>query len=577
MRHFAAVLVTAGLLSGAPSWVERSNEHSKVLLNALAKISPEGASRTGVEGVDEEISDLSEAAVDRSMKIMRDAETELRRRLAQEKDPKVRQDLQILIEAAQDGIRDAELDRKLMLPYASVAQLTFGGIRALLDDQVKPERRGAALVRLRRYAGVENGYQPVATVLQRRLAERMKDPDLLGPFRTRVEQDLARSGFFLDGLAQLFQKYKIDGYGDALATLRKQADAYHEFVQKDLMPRTRTDFRLPPEMYARRLEAVGVDIPKEKLAEMAHQAFNSLQKEMESIAAALTKEKGWQSAGYRDVIRQLKKDQIVGDAILPHYQERIRQIEEIVRREDLVTLPDRPARMRIASAAESAAQPAPNMQPPRLVGNTGESGVFVLPLNIPGKSGQMEAYDDFTFAAASWTLTAHEARPGHEMQFAKMIETGVSQARAVFAFNSTNVEGWGLYAEAITLPFMPLEGQIISLQHRMMRAARAFLDPELQMGKVSLEEAMRVLTDDVMLSKAMARQEVERYTFRSPGQATSYFYGFTRLQGLRRDVEQRLGSRFNARTFHDFVLAQGLLPPDLLRKAVMEDFVPARR
>jgi uncharacterized protein (DUF885 family) len=217
------------------------------------------------------------------------------------------------------------------------------------------------------------------------------------------------------------------------------------------------------------------------------------------------------------------------------------------------------------------------MQPPRLVGNTGESGVFVLPLNIPDKSGQMETYDDFTFAAASWTLTAHEARPGHEMQFAKMIETGVSQARAVFAFNSTNVEGWGLYAEAITLPFMPLEGQLISLQHRMMRAARAFLDPELQMGKVSQEEAMRVLTDDVMLSKAMARQEVERYTFRSPGQATSYFYGFTRLQSLRRDVEQKLGSRFNAHKFHDFVLAQGLLPPDLLRKAVMEDFVLARR
>ena len=43
------------------------------------------------------------------------------------------------------------------------------------------------------------------------------------------------------------------------------------------------------------------------------------------------------------------------------------------------------------------------------------------------------------------TLTAHEARPGHEMQFAKIIEAGVSVARALFAFNSTNVEGWGLY------------------------------------------------------------------------------------------------------------------------------------
>jgi hypothetical protein len=29
--------------------------------------------------------------------------------------------------------------------------------------------------------------------------------------------------------------------------------------------------------------------------------------------------------------------------------------------------------------------------------------------------------------------------------------------------------------------------------------------------------------------------------------------------------------------FHDFILAQGLLPPDLMRKAVMQEFVPAQQ
>ena len=159
------------------------------------------------------------------------------------------------------------------------------------------------------------------------------------------------------------------------------------------------------------------------------------------------------------------------------------------------------------------------------------------------------------------------------MQFAAMVENGVSQARAIFAFNSTNVEGWGLYAEYIMRPFMPLDGQLISLQHRMMRAARAFLDPELHMGKITPEQAGRVLREDVMLSEAMTNQEVERYTFRSPGQATSYFYGFTRLLQLRTDVEKAMGAKFDQQKFHDFVLAQGLLPPALLRKAVFDDFV----
>jgi uncharacterized protein (DUF885 family) len=106
----------------------------------------------------------------------------------------------------------------------------------------------------------------------------------------------------------------------------------------------------------------------------------------------------------------------------------------------------------------------------------------------------------------------------------------------------------------------------------MMRAARAFLDPELQMGKIRPEEAKNVLLNDVLLSDAMATQEVDRYTFRAPGQATSYFYGYTRLLELRRELEKKLGAKFNAREFHDFVLSQGLLPPKVLRAAVMQRF-----
>ncbi len=195
---------------------------------------------------------------------------------------------------------------------------------------------------------------------------------------------------------------------------------------------------------------------------MARQAFAEIQGEMQRLAPTIAKARGLQTADYRDVIRALKKEQLVGDAILPHYRKRLEEIESIIRREQLVTLPEREARIRIATDAEAAQNPAPNMRPPRLLGNTGEMGEFILPLNIPAAPGSKAplTYDDFTFQAASWTLTAHEARPGHEMQFAKMIEAGVSTARALFAFNSVNVEGWGLYAEWMMLPYMTPEGQL---------------------------------------------------------------------------------------------------------------------
>ena len=85
---------------------------------------------------------------------------------------------------------------------------------------------------------------------------------------------------------------------------------------------------------------------------------------------------------------------------------------------------------------------------------------------------------------------------------------------------------------------------------------------------------MRVLREDVCLSEAMATQEVDRYTFRMPGQATAYFTGYQRLLELRTMAERKLGSNFDRMKFNDFILAQGALPPRLLKKAVVEEFIP---
>ncbi|MGH9658544.1 MAG: hypothetical protein ACRD96_08365 [Bryobacteraceae bacterium] len=62
---------------------------------------------------------------------------------------------------------------------------------------------------------------------------------------------------------------------------------------------------------------------------------------MESLAPKL----GNDRRDYRDAIRARRKDQLVGDAILAHYQQRLGEIEAIVRREKLFTLPQRLARI----------------------------------------------------------------------------------------------------------------------------------------------------------------------------------------------------------------------------------------
>src|SRR5205814_1365871 len=61
-----------------------------------------------------------------------------------------------------------------------------------------------------------------------------------------------------------------------------------------------------------------------------------------------------------------------------HFTKRLAQVEDIIRRNQLVTLPDRTVQIRLATAAESAQMPSASLRAPRLIGNTGEQGVFIF-------------------------------------------------------------------------------------------------------------------------------------------------------------------------------------------------------
>jgi hypothetical protein len=573
----AATLSCLPVCAQAPlDWIAASNQYTNQLLAIEMKHAPELGSNEGLSEFDTEVSQPTLADEDQERKETEAVVATFKSAVGQQKQKEVAQDLQIMIRTVELQFRKLDFERAHKVDFLNASQTVFRGLRVLLDEQTPAERRPAAVVRIRKYAGLEPGYKPLAEILKQRVIEQMAKPDMVYPARTEIETELARDPNYMEGIATLLEKYKLTGWQEPFNKLKSQLTEYDAWTKATVLPKARGDFRLPSEEYALNLEDYGIDIPPAELAAMAHQAFSEIQAEMKPIAEQIAKQRRLPSSDYRDVIRELKKQQLVGDAILPFYQQRLKQIEKIIVQRQIVTLPDRPARIRIATAAETAQQPAPHMVPPPFLHNTGQKGEFVLPLNIPAGPGQTssEQYDDFTFDAAAWTLTAHEARPGHELQFDSMLEHGVSLARVRYAFNSTNVEGWGLYSEYLIRPHMPPEGQLVSLDYRLMRAARAFLDPELQAGKIQPADAFHVLEQDVVQSHAFALEEVERYTYRAPGQANSYFYGYTKLIALRKEAEAALGSKFNQQKFHDFILAQGLLPPDLMRKAVMEDFVP---
>ncbi|WP_434031865.1 DUF885 domain-containing protein [[Pseudomonas] boreopolis] len=559
-----------------PQWVARSNEYAQILLQAQAPFQPEFVSFFGVPGYDDKVVDLGPNHDQRERDALAKARAALHEKLAVERDANVRQDLEIMLAAIDRQVEGSQLQERYLLPWVDVPKLVFGGINNLLSDQTPPERRARALDRLRNYAGLSPGGTSTAAQARARYEERLGDAQLLQPTRIEVEQALANVDTYIAGIGQLFAKYGIKDDG-ALAAVSRQLKDYAAWTRAEVLPKAREDTRLPEPLYAFQLKEVGIDIDPRLLMQRAQLEFMETRSAMRQLAPLVAKEKGLPAGDYVDVIRALKRDRIADDKLESHYRGVIDRIDPIIREQRIVDVPNRPMQMRLGSPAESAAQPAPHFLPAPLVGNTGQQGQFVLPLGNPDAGGKGQQYDDFNFGSAAWTLSAHEGRPGHELQFTAMVERGVSLARSLFAFNSVNVEGWALYAEAEMVPYEPLDGQLIALQFRLLRAARAMLDPMLNLGLIDRERARLVLENDVGVSPAMARQELDRYMVRSPGQAGSYFYGYSRIMELRMRTELALGPKFDRLRFNNFLLDQGMLPPDQLAKAVEEVFVPSQR
>ena len=305
----------------------------------------------------------------------------------------------------------------------------------------------------------------------------------------------------------------------------------------------------------------------------AHQAFGEIQGQMQVVAAQVATDKGLPSTDYRDVIRALKKEQLVGEAILTHYKARLKQIEEIIRDKQIVSLPAREARIRIATEGREHGDVRANMHPPRLLGNTGEVGEFVLPLNVADKAGKMQKFDDFNFEAASWTLTgAQGPGPATSSSLHRSSKQGVSDARITFAFNSTNVEGWGLYSEWLIEPFEPADGHLICLQHRRCAPRGRSSTASCRRARSPASKPWRRSRTTSCSPSRWPTRRLSATPSGSPARRTPISMA-TRAARARGEVEKAMGSRFNAEAFHDFILAQGLLPPHLMKKAVFEEFV----
>lgn len=554
-----------------PVWVVQSDRIAEEYSRAMADLIPEIGSGLGFREYDKQATVYSVDLDDRFQALRLNWQKKLRALIAVTSDEELRTDLRILADKIDLEIAEHMASKAVgSIPFFEASKTLYYSIFGLLNEQNTADRKAAAVDRFQLYvrgSGGPRGPRPMTvamrTITESRIKEYSKKKTRQFPSEAEVKDYLEKSPKVVAGLHALLQRSgrPVGDWEADLKAFEIQIKTYDNWVRTSILPLARKDFRMPKALYDLSLRQYGLTDPAETVASTARGEFKKNLELYREIAAGIARREKLPESSPRAVLQFLKRNiESNPEKIRERYEQANRDLSAEILRRDIVTLPKEPLRIRLADEAESAAQPVPHLNTPSLVGNTGERPEFVVPVGSKDKL----AFDDFSYAASAKSLTAHEGRPGHDLQFSAIIDRGVSIIRANYAFNSVNVEGWALYAEWLMEPSMSEDEKMGLMASRMMRNARMFLDPELQLGKITPAEAKRVITEEVGMSPQWADLELRRYMWDSPGQAPSYYYGYMKLRKIREQTQGRLGKDFAERCFHDAILDVGLVPLGIL-------------
>ncbi len=114
-----------------PAWVANSNRHAHALMQAEAAFSPESAAMSGLSQYDGLVTDLGPGLSQRRSDALAKEKAKLQLALQLERDPNVRQDLQIMIDVVDLRLQSIALSDRYTRDWTDATQRVFRGQQAL--------------------------------------------------------------------------------------------------------------------------------------------------------------------------------------------------------------------------------------------------------------------------------------------------------------------------------------------------------------------------------------------------------------------------------------------------------------
>ena len=164
----------------------------------------------------------------------------------------------------------------------------------------------------------------------------------------------------------------------------------------------------------------------------------------------------------------------------------------------------------------------------------------------------------------------HEAVPGHHLQLAIAQELPTLPEFRRHGGTTAFEEGWALYSERLGKEvgfYQDPYSDYGRLQDEMLRAIRLVVDTGVHHKRWTRDQMVQFFRDHSAIDEVDIQVETDRYIV-WPGQALAYKIGQLKILELRERAKQALGDGFDVRAFHDEVLGGGGLPLDVLEARI---------
>ncbi len=346
---------------------------------------------------------------------------------------------------------------------------------------------------------------------------------------------------------------------------------YQQWMQKDLLPRSKGDFRLGPATYAKKLlyEEM-VDIPLDRLLEIGYADLRKNQEAFAQTAVRIDPNKTPQQ-----ILAELERDHPPPDQLLDAFRATLGGLRQFIQEHKIVTIPSQVLPIIEETPPFMRALTFASMDTPGPYETVAKEAFFNV--TLPDKDWPRDRVEDFMGAFNRGTILStatHEAYPGHYVQFLWMQHVD-SRVRKLLGANS-NAEGWAHYSEQMMLDEGYANGDLKmrlgQLQDALLRDARYIVGIEMHTGKRTFDQSIAFFEKEGYQTHETAVRETKRGT----SDPTYLYYTLGKLQilKLREDYRKKKGAAFSLEKFHDSFMKQGFPPIKIVRKALLGDDSP---